>query len=220
MLINLLYFKLYLKKIIKFNKTTLYKKILTFKKNKWIHYKLNYNYLLKPSKYKKYNILDHNKNLLHFFANKTSSYSYKYKTFFNFYNKLKHLFVVKKFKNLILNSNLLIKFFETKIDFIILKSKFCFSLKLARQNIINQNILINNRSLKFCLYFIKSGDILKFLCKFNNYKSFVLKSNKWPVPTNIVNYKIKELFFIKNFNLNNLVFFFPFYLKIYNYTCG
>lgn len=93
-------------------------------------------------------------------------------------------------------------------------------MKLARQNILNQNILVNNKNLKLCSYFIESGDILKFLCKFKNYKSFVLKSNKWPIPNNIVNYKIKELFFIKNFNMNNLVSSFPFYLKIYNYNCG
>ena len=70
MLNNLLRFKIHLKKIIKFNKNTLYSKILFFKKQKWDNYKLNFKRLLKLSKYKKYKIVDHNKNLLYFFSNK------------------------------------------------------------------------------------------------------------------------------------------------------
>lgn len=220
MLNNLLNFKIHLKKIIKFNKNVLYKKILFFKKQKWGLYKFNYSNLSKLSKYKKYKIIDHHKNLLYFFANKTSSYHYKYKNFFNFYIQLKHLFVVKNFKQLISDSNFLIKLLETKLDFIIFQSKFCFSLKLARQNILNQNILVNNKKINFKQCFMTSGDILKFLCQFNSYKYFILKSNKWPVSKYIVNYKIKELFFVKNLSLNNFLGFFSLYFKILDYNCG
>lgn len=221
MLNNLfLCFKLHLKNIVKYNKNVLYKKILFFKKPKWDSYKFNYSRLLKLSKYRKYKIIDHKKNLLYFFGNKTSSYSYKYKDFFNFYIKLKHLFVVKNFKKLAPDCTSIIKLFELKIDFIILQSKFCFSLKLARQNILNNNILINYRKINLQQYFIKSGDILKFYCKFDTYKYLILKSHKWPVSKYILNYKIKELFFVKNLSLSNFEGFFSFYLKFLDYNCG
>lgn len=220
MLNNLLCFKINLKKIIKFNKNMLYSKILFFKKQKWNDYKLNFKRLLKLSKYKKYKIIDHNKNLLYFFSNKTSSYNYKYKDFFNFYIKLRHFFDIKNFKNMVSDHTLISKFFETKIDFIIYQSKFCFSLKLARQNILNKNILINNKKIKHEQCFIKSGDIIKFLCQLDSYKYFILKSNKWPLSKYIQNYKIKELFFVKNLSLQNFLGFFSLHLKFLDYNCN
>jgi len=216
----LLCFKLPLKNIVKYNKNVLYKKILFFKKPKWDSYKINYSHLLKLSKYKKYKIIDHQKNLLYFFGNRTSSYTYKYKDFFNFYVKLKHLFAVKKFKKLASDSAIVIKFFETKIDFIILQAKFCFSLKLARQHILNKNITLNYTKINFQQYFMKSGDILKFLGPVHTYKYLILKSYKWPVPQYILNYKIKELCFVKNLSLNNFTGFFSFYLKFFDFNCG
>lgn len=213
MLNNLLRFKIHLKKIIKFNKNMLYSKILFFKKQKWDNYKLNFKRLLKLSKYKKYKIIDHNKNLLYFFSNKISSYNYKYKDFFNFYIKLRHFFNMKNLKKMLSDSTLIVKFFETKIDFIVFQSKFCFSLKLARQNILNQNILINNNKMRYEQCFIESGDILKFLCQSNIYKYLILKSNKWPVSKYILNYKTKELFFVKNLNLYKFLGFFSLHLK-------
>lgn len=218
---NILRFKIYLKKIIKFNKNVLYKKILFFKKQKWENYKINFSRLLKLSKYKKYKIIDHNKNLLYFFSNKTSSYNYKYKDFFNFYIKLKHLFNIKNFKKLVSNDpTLIIKLFETKIDFVIFQSKFCYSLQLSRQNILNNNILINNKKINYEWVFIKSGDVIKFLCSFQIYKYLLFRSNKWPVPKYIINFKIKEIFFVKNLNLHNFLGFFSLYLKILDYNCG
>lgn len=220
MSIDLLCFKFTLKQIIKYNKNILCNKILTFKKRKWDEYKFNYKNFLILSKYKRYKVLDHYKILLHFFGNRYNSYSYKYKNFFDFYRKLKHFYPVKKFIRLIHKQNLIVKFFETKVDFIMLKSKFCFSIKLAQQNIFNNKVLINSQNVVIKQWFMKTGDVLKFLCIPSTYKNFVLQSQKWPVPQYTINYNIKELVFLKNLSYNNFGGFFPLYLKNLDYDCG
>lgn len=220
MLINLVYFKFFLKQIIKHNKNTFCNKILSFKKQKWNEYKLNYKNFIIPSRYKRYKILDNFKILLHFFGNKHNSYIYKYKNFFDFYRKLKHLYAVKKFTKLIYKQKFIVKFFETSIDFVILKSKFCFSIKLARQYVKSSKILVNNKQFVKKQWFLKTGDILKLLCESNIYKNLLLLSQKWPVPKYVLNYSTKELIFLNNLSLSNFSGFFPLYFKSLDYDCG
>lgn len=220
MLINLICFKFSLKQIIKYNKNTFCNKILSFKKRKWDEYKFNYKKFIIRSKYKRYKIVDNFKILLHFFGNRPNSYIYKYKNFFDFYRKLKHFYAVKMFNKLIYKQNFIIKFFETKVDFVILKSKFCFSIKLARQKILNNKILINSKEVVKKQWFLKTGDLLKFLCEPNIYKNLILLSQKWPVPKYILNYSTKELVFLNNLSLSNFGGFFPLHFKNLDYDCG
>ena len=220
MLINLVRFKFSLKQIVKYNKNTFCNKILSFKKRKWDEYKFNYKNFIILSRYKRYKILDHLKILLYFFGNKSNSYIYKYKNFFDFYRKLKHLYAVKKFTKLIYKQSFIVKFFETNVDFVILKSKFCFSIKLARQYIKSNKILINSKRFVKKQWFLKPGDILKFLCEPNVYKNLLLLSQKWPVSKYVLNYSTKELVFLNNLSLSNFGGFFPLHFKNLDYDCG
>ena len=72
-----MYFKIYIKNIVKINKKTLLKKILKSKKKKWDFYKLFYYKNKLPLKYKKYKIIDQIRLNIYFFSYKLNSYNFK-----------------------------------------------------------------------------------------------------------------------------------------------
>ena len=70
-------------------------------------------------------------------------------------------------------SSLFLKFFEFRLDTVLFRSKFAFSVRNARQLILHGKILVNNRVIKTKSYVLKPGDIITIL--FINFK--LIKTN-------------------------------------------
>nr|WAK85016.1 ribosomal protein S4 [Amicula sp. isolate GU52X-4 cfCalB7] len=233
-------YKPFFKQLIKLRENVQNKnKILKFKKQKWKSFIFYYNKKLK--KYKKFRPLDQTQYNVSKYPNKYTSVK---KNFLNtlrsvqrfklFYECLRNK-IIKKIIKLVkkkkINRNLLklnfalLKFFESRLDIVLYRSKFCQSVKIARQFILKNIIFVNNRLINNKYYILKKGDLITINSKYHSLiKSNILKSKIWPLPPKylVINYKILQitileikqnnLFTNHNFNLNldkiiNLKFF-------------
>jgi ribosomal protein S4 len=105
--------------------------------------------------------------------------------------------------------------FESRLDTVLYRSKFCMSIRTARQLISHGAILVNNQKTKNQSYLLKPGDFISVNSKYNVIiEKSIARSNIWPIPPKhlIVNYKTLQLIFSNicntnmsssfNFNLN------------------
>lgn len=210
-------------------------KIFKFKKKKW---KTFIELLKKTNKfYKRFKPYTHYNHNASKFASQGNSYKKKFrndllakKTFNYFYGGLRkkylktemtRIYKSKEFRDPMLTC---IEFFESRLDSVLFRSKFCFSIKNARQLIAHKHIKVNNRIEKNKSYILKQGDFIQIdptaitLVKNNLKKQFRNPSNKnWPMPPIylIINYNTLEIIFgdIKNYNFSTL---FPFKLDIHS----
>lgn len=126
-----------------------------------------------------------------------------------------------------------LSFFESRLDSVLHKSKFCFSVKYARQLISHKHVTVNGVIEKNKTYILKSGDRVNILLKsfylinknlLNKYPRLKRKRRReklklaiWPIPPTylLINYKTLEIIFgiIKNFNFSVS---FPFKLKVHS----
>lgn len=215
---NLLYFKFTLRKITNYNKLILFSKLFNLKKQKWLNLLIKLKTQLKPSKFYKYKLLDHNKILIFFFSNKFNTYKNIYKETFIYFKNLKLFYFnkkINKFFKQILKTKLFIENFETCIDFVLFRAKFCSSVFAARFFVLNGFIYINNNKIATKSYNLKSGDCLTYKIKSNKFNIFLINSLKYPIPYKnlIINYKTKQILFLKNFKTTHLKNYFAFYLK-------
>ena len=78
-----------------------------------------------------------------------------------------------------------LKFFESRLDTVLYRAKFSFSIKSARQLILHGHIKVNGESVKSSSYLLKKNDIIEVA---PNIKSRALirnnidLSNFWPIP--------------------------------------
>lgn len=70
-------------------------------------------------------------------------------------------------------SSLFLEFFECRLDTVLYRSKFAFSVRNARQLILHGKILVNNKLIKTKSYVLKPGDIITI--PFMNFK--LIKTN-------------------------------------------
>ena len=188
-------------------------KIFKFKKQKW---KSLQKVSLRQLKFfKRYRIKDQFSIISIKFASRGNSYQKKFrnnlrnrKSFNLFYGGLKknylkkHINKIKKKPNKKLkfqnyNQNI-IKFFESRLDTILYRAKFSFSIKNARQLILHGHILVNKRTVKICSYIVKYNDIIEVA---KNSKSRLLVkqyldwSNFWPIPPSYlpINYNTLQI---------------------------
>jgi len=210
-------FKIKLRKIVKFNNYDIFYKILKQKKQKWQSIILLTENQFKASKFKKYKLIDQHKIIINTFSNKLNSYKKKYKENFLFYKKLNLFFSGnKKFKYLLKQNKQITEFFENRLDFIMFKIKFCLSIKSACSYIQRGFVSVNQKKLELKTYVIQSGDYIKLNLDSNQYKSNLVKSNKWSllIQNVVVNYKTQEFIFLGN-KTKNYLNYFPIYLKLY-----
>jgi ribosomal protein S4 len=215
-------------------------KVLKFKKNKWKSFLTFFKNQLKTTKYKKYKIIDQDKYLI----NKKNKFELNFKNLHFkkrfIYSKISNLFFGKllkgyyktlinktkhKIKNQITIKNkkkFFIYFLESRLDFILLRSKFCSTIRSARQFISHGYVNVNNKTIKSKSFRAKSGDLIHFNCTStaicNLYKKNLAYSTTWPLaPSHIItNYKTMEIVFLGNFIRETAtVFYFPFYLKLH-----
>jgi ribosomal protein S4 len=215
-------------------------KILKLKKKKWKSFLTFFKSQLKTTKYKKYRVIDQDKYLI----NKKNKFELNFKSLhfkkLFIYSKISNLFfgklaksyyktLINKTKNKIKNQiairnkkKVFIHFLESRLDFILLRSKFCPTIRSARQCISHGYVNVNNAIIKSKCFRVKSGDLI-FL-KYTStamqysYKKNLAYSTTWPLSPNhlIVNYKTMEIIFLGNFIKETAtVFYFPFYLKLH-----
>ena len=211
-------------------------KIFKFKKNKW---KTILTFLKKQNKItriiKPYTNHDYSATV---FASQGNSFKKKFKnnliakkTFNYFYGGFikkylkKRMGYVYNFKHLHKPKLACLEFFESRLDSVLYRSKFCFSVRNARQLISHKHITVNDHIEKNKSYILKTGDrvsitLNSFYLINENLKKVIKKKGilplpVWPIPPKylLINYKTLEIIFgnIKNFNFS---IYFPFKLNL------
>jgi len=117
-------------------------------------------------------------------------------------------------------SKILINFFEKRLDIILYRSYFAYSIRHAKQLISHNYIQINGKTVNISSYKVKNGDLISFLVKkkvlLNKNNLTYLLSNFWPIPQAHfqINYQTYEIILVENLNLDSLILMFPFHLNL------
>jgi len=206
-------------------------KFLKFRKKKWENFIKYYKKKLKW--YKKYKLQNQNQYIITKYTNKYHSYSKNYtrtlktyKNFTLFYGNLKkkiirnQISLIKNKKKLNLNLEFL-KFFERRIDVILYRAKFCYSLRNAQQLIIQGKVLLNNRTIKHKSFIVKPGDLISIKPQYfkliESYIALTYKAHNriWPIPPKhlFINYNTMQII-LGDLNQTNLFLFYPSYLNL------
>jgi small subunit ribosomal protein S4 len=209
-------------------------KIFTFKKQKWS--KLQ-NYSLKQLRFfRRYKFKDQFALDKYKFASRGNSYKQRFKNnlikiqlFKLFYGNLKKKYLkthINKIKKKSLNilqfqehkQHNILKFFESRLDTMLYRAKFCLSIQSARQFILHGHVSVNNNIIKTSSYIIKNNDLIEIS---KNKKSRLLvkksidRSNFWPIPPRYLHINYKTLQIIAQFAENTpFIPMFPFYLNV------
>jgi small subunit ribosomal protein S4 len=196
------------------------------KKEKWETF---LRFLEKANKFfRKYRPYTFNHYDVSKFASQGNSYKKKYKkdlltkkTFNHFYGGFRRKYLKKRMAKIYMSpqmknsSKLCIEFFESRLDSVLKRAKFCSTIKDARQLISHKHIEVNKRTESNYSYVLKQGDLVRL-----NKKSRKIISSKlteqfkerfdsvlWPmVPSYLsVNYQTLEIIFgnIKDFNFSS-----------------
>lgn len=209
-------------------------KILKLKRKKWFYFNFSLKTSLNKTQFKKYKVIDQKnfllqkKNPLESNYAKTFKKRFIFSKVFNiFFYKLKNRYA-KKIKRLIQknlkinkikNAKLfLTKTLESRLDFVLFKSKIYLTLRSANKAISEGLILVNKKTIKQSSFLLNSGDIIKIKNK-KKIKKNLVNSLKWPIVPNflLINYKTMEIIFLGNFfTENHSIFFYPFYFNLPN----
>lgn len=200
-------------------------KLLTFSKKKWeISKKI---YARKFKWYQKYKINDQSIYLAIKYATTGNKYVHYYRNSKNHSKNLQLLYGIaskRKLKNLLkyfkskkkfrLNLLEILKIMESRLDSVLLRSKFAKSIRDSQQLILHGKILVNKKVVKSPCYYLKAWDTislkpcdyylitenLKYYYK--NWK-FRRKSGIWPHPPKhfLTNYTTLQIIFgVANFH--------------------
>lgn len=206
------------------------KKLLKFqRKKKWEQ--LIKHYKRKLRKYKKYVPIDQTRYLVTKFSSKGTSYQKRYRDTLHASKKFRIFYGVvsrKFFKNQIKkmspkhkNFNLqFIQLFESRLDTVLYRAHFAFTIRAAQQLIVHNRIFINNKLVRNKNYILKTGDLISVNINsifWINKNCWQKLENKplWPVTQNHlhVNYKTMEIIF-GSIALEDLSTNFAFYLQL------
>lgn len=209
------FFKPFYKSLSNLNNITIYDyKLLKFRRKKWMKVLLQLKQQLITNKFKL--ITDQNKMLLNFYSTKFNSYSNNYKFYFAFFRHIKHIYLkLKPFKLNYLTT--LLNHVEQRIDVVLIRSKFCLTLRTAKKLIINGCVYVNKIKIIIKSYVLSSGNFVKIMLDTDKFKHYLIKSFKWHVPVSnlIINYSTKELVIVNLFKLlNNVILYFPYSLNL------
>lgn len=196
-------------------------KILKLKKQKWKFFLFFLKRNALKTKFKRFQVLDQCITVLNKKNKLELNYKQNYKKKFVYF-KILNLFFgqlkTKYFKNLKIIKNrqlLLIKNLQNRLDFVLWQSKFCLSLKTARQLIFHKQVKVNNKVVLTKGLNLKSGDLISLnLKKTKNLNYKYLNFITWPLYPNflVINYNSMQIIFLSNsisnflsysFNLNS-----------------
>lgn len=184
-------------------------KILKFNKNKWSQF--IFHEKRKKKFYKKYKPKDHNKYLVSEFPTRWFSYKNRFKTSITASKKFSLSYGIidtKTFKKTLLNKKvknnpkIFLSIFETRLDTILLRAKFCLSINSSKQLIAHNKVKVNELIVNSCSYILKPGDQIsvtkeiKEIIKKNIALNF-LNRNFWPLPPKylVINFKTLKIIF-------------------------
>jgi len=194
------------------NRTKLFK----FKKKKWE--KLQYYSKRQLKFFKKSRIRDQFILTVSRYTGQGNSYKKSFrnnlqdrKTFNLFYGGLKKHYIKKQiyeiknkkpfkkeYQNFKQNA---LKFFESRLDTVLYRVKFSFSIKNARQLIKHGHILVNGLTVRSKSYILKSNDLIEIA--YNVKSRFLIQknifnANFWPIPPKhlLVNYITCQILFL------------------------
>ncbi len=144
------------------------------------------------------------------------------KTFSYFYGELnrkylkKRMTEINKTQQLKNSRNLCVEMFESRLDSVLRRAKFCSTIKDARQLIMHRHVKVNNRIETNYSYVLKRGDLIQISAKSRKIVKTklhnLLKENYnkvlWPTPPAylIINYRTLNIIFgnIQDFNFSSL----------------
>lgn len=146
-------------------------KVLNFKKKKWqifqFHTKLHLRF------FRRYRLKDQYRKSVGRFAVRGTSHKKNFKNnltkrklFLLFYGGLKKKYLkkvivsIKKKKSKDLRKEL-IKFFESRLDTVLHRARFCYSIESARQLITHGHVLVNGSIVRTPSYILKTDDLVE-----------------------------------------------------------
>ena len=205
-------------------RTVINKKILKFRKKKWVGLKR----FLQKKRYRFYN------NSLYLIAKNPKFFRNSYKLRLlskqrlnSYYGRLtdkqlKYLCKTSiKINNIKPKSNrtedVLLTLLEKRLETIIFRAHFAGSIQSARQLITHGNILVNGRKVFSGNTIVYQGDLIEVSTNINKIvNQNIKKSRVWPLtpPHLEINYKTLNIILIDEISAKNLYSFFPFWLNI------
>nr|YP_010147281.1 ribosomal protein S4 [Coscinodiscus wailesii]QQP21842.1 ribosomal protein S4 [Coscinodiscus wailesii] len=106
---------------------------------------------------------------------------------------------------------------ESRLDVILYRSKFCTSIKNARQIIKHMHVLVNNSIITNYSLVLQKGDKITIKKQSKNLiKGFLVQSQLWPLPLQYVsiNYRTLEIILNDTVKKYNYFIYFPFWFNI------
>lgn len=208
-------------------------KLFKFKKQKW-------DSLQKYSKkqlrfFRRYKIKDQFSLIGPRFASKGNSYKRNFKKsllnrrlFKLFYGNLKSKYLKNKINKLKKKHHsklkfqtyrqTILKYFESRLDVILYRAKFSYSIKNSRQLILHGHISINGIIIRNSSYIVNQNDLIEVTLNSKSrtiVKKNIDRSNFWPIPPSYlqINYRTCQIL-VGLSNELTLLPIFPFYIHL------
>ena len=208
-------------------------KLFKFKKQKWQNIQRYSKNQLKF--YRRFQVKDQFQSSISKFASRGNSFQRKFrnnlydrKLFSLFYGGLKRKYLkkhilksiqTKEYRNGISDFRYqTLQFFESRLDTVLVRSKFCLSFKSAAQLILHGHILVNGNPITTKSYILKPNDLIEVALNSKSrqlVKNNLDRSNFWPLPPKhlAINYRTLQILFLYTEN-SNFVPVFNHYLNL------
>lgn len=191
-------------------------KLLKFKHEKWLRVILLFKQQLLENKLNKFKLIDQEKLILDSRSSKGSNYRQNYKFYFTCLKRLKcyYLFICRKALKKSTSLHSALNLLEKRTDVSLFKSKFCLTIREARQLVTNKCIHVNGKKINIKSYILSCGDIVRLKISCNRYRKSLINCFKWNIPAipRIINYTAKEILIFSSFT--SLLLNFPYYLYL------
>lgn len=208
-------------------------KLFKFKKQKWQNIQRYSKNQLKF--YRRFQVKDQFQSSISKFASRGNSFQRKFrnnlydqKLFSLFYGGLKRKYFKKHILKSIQTKQYIngindfryqtLQFFESRLDTVLVRSKFCLSFKSAAQLILHGHVLINGTPIITKSYILKPNDLIEITLNSKSrqlVKKNLDRSNFWPLPPKhlAINYRTLQILFLHTKD-SNLVPVFNHYLNL------
>lgn len=138
-----------------------------------------------------------------------------------FYGKLRKRYLKKIVKWVLKNLKktnihptiLFIMQLEARLDTILYRTHFCYSLNNARQLVLHKKVYVNHKIMQHYFFSLKKGDLITFdYSIINIITSTLLKSKMWPTPPKhlYINYKTFQILVIEDIQYDNYSTYYSF----------
>lgn len=191
-------------------------KLFKFKKQKWQNIQRYSKNQLKF--YRRFQVKDQFQSSISKFASRGNSFQRKFrnnlydrKLFSLFYGGLKRKYLKKHILKSIQTKQYLngisdfryqtLQFFESRLDTVLVRSKFCLSFKSAAQLILHGHVLVNGAPITIKSYILKPNDLVEITLNAKSrqlVKKNLDRSNFWPLPPKhlAINYRTLQILFL------------------------